>query len=381
MPLPRSRRNIIPTPGIIAVSFFLCLWLISTCSIYGLHRTYEIQFFTIKLHQPLNYSHLKDLGIGKILYRVFQDDEGTGGLYFTNTQFPTLEPALEKLIAGFDFKNLDLCAWMIARKFKWVRDTRLLDTQYEKGERQVVAKLDIFNPEAVKKLITVYRELASHKIDCILIQDDLTLRYNEGFSSWGKAKFTSVTGVPAKESLMMQKNTPYYRRWNRIKINRLNDVLKALVQNCKMVNSGIKIGINIYYETPVYPDRAEAWYSHNLGDILQTGVDYIYLMSYHRQIKEELKLNETRNRWLFKQIVTKAYQQCKEKLIVKLQLRDWTTSERIPAEEVRAYLSLIPAAVEWVCFTPVTPEDFAYLEEIIGEPRRHAKTRKENIGK
>jgi hypothetical protein len=368
-PLPRSKRNIIPTRGIIGFSLFLFISLLCTCSTYAGTgtRAYEMQFFTVKLHQRLDYRQLRNLGIRKIIYRVFEDNEGDGGLYFVNTQFRTLEPALEQLIAGFDFENLDLCAWMIARKFNWVQDTRLLDSQYENGSRQVVNKLDLFNPNAVKKLITVYRELASHKINCILIQDDMTLRYNEGFSNWGKAKFTGVTGVPAKEQLMIQKNTPYYRNWNRVKIDQLNHVLKAIVQNCKMVNSGIKVGINIYYETPIYPDRAEAWYSHNLPDILETGVDYIYLMSYHRQIKEEMKLSETRNRLLFKQIVEKAYQSCKEKLIVKLQLRDWTTSERIPAEEVKAYLNLIPTQVERVCFTPVTPDDFAYLEEIIGK--------------
>jgi hypothetical protein len=228
--------------------------------------------------------------------------------------------------------------------------------------------LDVFNPEAIKTLITVYKELASHKIDCILIQDDFTLRYNEGFSNWGKAKFTGVTGVPAREDLMMQKNTPYNLSWNRVKINQINKVLKQIVQNCKSVNPGIKVGINIYYETPLYIKRSEAWYGHNLGEILETGVDYIYLMSYHRQIKAEMRLSETRNRTLFMKIVAKAYQTCKEKLIVKLQTRDWNTSERIPANEVKAYLNLIPPQVRRVCFIPVTPDDLDYLKEILGEP-------------
>jgi hypothetical protein len=93
-------------------------------------------------------------------------------------------------------------------------------------------------------------------------------------------------------------------------------------------------------------------------------------MSYHRQIKDEMRLSETRNRTLFKEIVEKAYQICKEKLIVKLQTRDWNTSERIPADEVKAYLTLIPPQVHRVCFTPVTPDDLDYLEEIIGKPQK-----------
>ncbi|MFC2141102.1 poly-beta-1,6-N-acetyl-D-glucosamine N-deacetylase PgaB [Acidobacteriota bacterium] len=302
-----------------------------------------------------------------------------GGLYFVNTQFRTLEPALEKIIEEFDFKKFDLCAWMIGRKFNWLENTTLLDYQYENQARQVIRKLDVFNPDAVKKLITVYKELASHKIQCILIQDDFTLRYNEGFSNWGKAKFTTLTGKPAREELMMQKNTPYNLNWNRVKVNQLNTVLKQIVQNCKSVNSGIKVGINIYYETPLYIKRSEAWYGHNLSEIVETGVDYIYLMSYHRQVKDEMRLSETRSRALFKEIVEKAYQICKEKLIVKLQTRDWNTSEQIPADEVKAYLNLIPPQVHRVCFTPVTPDDLDYLEYILGVSTKHTKTTKRKI--
>jgi hypothetical protein len=373
--LQRLKKNTILTVGIIGVSLFILL-----CSTFRTYaRTYETQFFTIRLNNKLNYSQLKHMGIHKIIYPVFKDDEADGGLYFTNTRFRTLEPALEQLIKEFDFQQLQLCAWMIGRSFKWIGNPLVLDCQYESGNRRVVRKLDIFNPDVIHKIITVFKELASHKINCILIQDDLNFKYNEGFSNWGKASFTITTGNPAKEELMMQKDTPYNLNWNRVKINQLNKVLKLIVQNCKMVNSGIKVGINIYYETPIHINRAEAWYSHNLSEILETGVDYIYLMSYHRQIKDEMKLSESRNRDFFKKLVEKAYQICKDKLVVKLQIRDWNTSERIPAHEVKAYLNLIPSQVERVCFIPVKPGDFDYLEEIIGVSTKHTKNSKRKI--
>jgi len=315
------------------------------------------------------------MGIRKIIYRVFLDDEEKGGLYFNNTRFKTLEPALETLIDEFDYKQMDLCAWMIGRNFKWV-DQSLLDYQYEDGQRRLIRKLDLFNPEAVQDLMEVYRELASHKIAAVLIQDDFTIRYNEGFSGWGKAHFAQTAKVPAREDLMIQKNTPYNRNWNRVKMTRLNKLLKLIVQSCKRVNSGIKIGINVYYETPLYEERAEAWYSHNLNEILAAGVDYIYLMSYHRQIKEEMKFSETRNQVFFKELVEKAYAICKEKLVVKIQLHDWTTGERIPVEEVRIYLDLIPAQVQRVCLTPVTLDDLDYLEEILGSRKKTHKNTK-----
>jgi len=280
------------------------------------------------------------------------------------------------LIKEFDFQGMELFAWMITRNFRWLDRTDLFDYQYQNGSCKRIRKLDIFNPGAVQKLIAVYRELASKKIDGILIQDDFILRYNEGLSRWGKEKFTYATEIPARERLMINRDNPYNLRWTGIKVDYLTRLLKLIIRKCKDVNSGIKIGMNIHYETPVQPGNAEAWYSHNLEKIMETGIDYIYLMSYHRQIKEEMKFNETRNRVFFKEMIEKAYRICEERLIVKVQIRDWHDGKRIPADEVKSYLDLIPRQVQRVCFTPVKVEDFNYLEEIIGETTKDTKDTK-----
>jgi biofilm PGA synthesis lipoprotein PgaB len=363
--LQKSRKSTAHISGIFVCSLFFIL--IGSFG-FSAERSYEAQFFTNQLHNKLDFARLERTGIKRIVYRVFWDDEIKGGLYFTNSRFRTIEPSLEQLIEELRVQRsgLELCAWMIGRKFKWVKNTGILDYKYENGRSERIPKLDIFNPEALQKLIDVFRELASKKIGCILIQDDFTLRFNEGFSSWGKAKFTDSTQVPAREKLMMQRDTPYNKSWKRVKIKQLNKVLQWIVQSCKRVNSGIKIGINIYYETPVFTKKAENWYSHNLRKIMNTGIDYIYLMSYHRQIKQEMKLSESKNRQMFRKIVSKAYDICKEKLIVKIQTRDWETSELVPVEEIKAYLALIPPQVKRICFTPITPEDYDYLQEIIG---------------
>jgi hypothetical protein len=372
--LRRLRKNTIRAIGIIAFSIFFFF------SFLVYPRSYEVQFHTIKLHKKLDYALLKKIGASKIIFRVFQDEEEDGGLYFINSHFRTIEPALENLIEEFDFTKLDLCAWMITRKFNWITDPLMIDYRYENGDRKPIRKLDIFNPDVVRKIIDVYKELASHKIGFILIQDDLMFRYNEGFSSWGKALFSEAVQAPAVEKLMTQKDTDYYYSWNRIKMDQVNRVLKLIVENCKRVNSGIKVGINVYYETPVFESRAAAWYGHNLKEIMDTGVDFVYLMSYQRQIKDEMGLTEAANREFFTQIVEKAYRVCQEKLVVKIQVRDWKTSERIPVEEVREYLRLVPDKVERVCFTPLMPIDFDYLNEIINGPDKNVKEPEEGRG-
>jgi hypothetical protein len=363
------KRNTVLTIGTIGCSLFI--------SIFGafylnasISRSYEIQFHSIKLHGKLDCVRLRKAGITKIIYRVFQDDEKSGGLYFNNTQFRIISPSLEQLTAEFDYHNMELCAWMIGRKFKWITSTFLFDYQFENGRRKKVPKMDIFNPDAVKKITTVFKELASNKIDCILIQDDLAIRYNEGFSPWGRAEYSTATKVPADEAQMMAENSLSNLNWRRVKVKRLNKVVNEIVRNCKMVNTAIKVGMNVYYEAPIRMKDAENWYAHNLRQLTDSSLDYIYLMSYHRQIKEEMKLDEDANRLMFKDIVDKAYEMCRDKLVVKIQVQDWKTGRRIPESEVRVYLNLVPVGVKRVCFTPVTVNDYEYLERIINSEGR-----------
>ena len=88
-------------------------------------------------------------------------------------------------------------------------------------------------------------------------------------------------------------------------------------------------------------------------------------MSYHRQIKKEMKLSEDRNRMLFKKIVEKAYEICKDRLVVKIQVRDWDTDEIIPLVELKNYIRLVPKSIKRICFTPVEIEDFYHIKSLI----------------
>jgi hypothetical protein len=317
---------------------------------------------------------LKQAGIDKVIIRSFKNSHPQGGLYFQNSFFNVIYPYLDELagqLAGNESK-LELWAWMISRKFDWTAEERYFDYKFTigkngngDGERQIVKKFDLFNPDAIQKIIGVYKELAKKGIQGILIQDDLFFRHNEGFSNWGKAHFTTATSLPFRENLVMAPDTPYSQNWNRLKINQINKVLQQVIAACKGVNPNIKIGMNIYYETPFFIERSEKWYSHNLREILLTGIDHIYLMSYHRQMKKEMKHNDSKNKILFKQIVESAFAVCGDKLVVKLQLKDWETGDLIPVEELRSYLELIPKGVKRACFMPVDIEDLNHIRQVV----------------
>lgn len=356
------KKNIVRIPGIFLVS------LLFLAPIQA--REYQAQFFTINLKDQVQYREWAGIGISQIIVRSFQDDPKSGGLYFKNTRFRTLTSSLEEILQDISSSQspLKVCAWMIARRFNWTTDPQFFDYQYHNGRRQSINKYDIFNPQALEGIAQVFKELAAHPIAAILIQDDLILRYNEGFSNWGKAVFTTATQLPAQESRLLDKNSLYYLQWQEVKISQVNKTIALIVKACKEANPGIKVGMNVYYETPYFPDKARTWYSHDLSQLLATGLDYIYLMSYQRQIKSEMHLNESQNRLLFRRIIEKAFSICGDKLVVKIQVRDWQTGLRVPLAELKAYLDLVPPEVKTVCFTPVKPEDFSLLKELIGPP-------------
>ncbi len=349
-------------------SIVLKLGILLSCIFFYFNsfaREYEIQFQNVDLTEKLNYSLLKNTGIDKIIIKVFEDDPVSGGLFFKNSVFRVKKPILDRIIPDFDFSKFSLWTWMITRKLSWIQGLDLYDMEYKNRERRLVRKLDLFNPDAIKKIISVYKELALKKINGILIQDDFFIRYNEGFSNWGKARFSAIMNLPFKESKIMNPKTEYNLNWIQIKVSQVNKVLSLIVNECKKVNPNIKMGINIYYETPVFINRAEAWYAHNLKGIINSGIDFVYLMSYHRQIKKEMKLSEDRNRMLFKKIVEKAYEICKNRLVVKIQVRDWDTDERIPLVELKNYIRLVPKSIKRICFTPVEIEDFYHIKSLI----------------
>jgi hypothetical protein len=328
-------------------------------------RTFEVQFHSVDISGKLPYHYLNEIGINKVIVRVFQNRGKSGGLYFNNSSFRVITPYLEQLAPEFSSRTLDLYAWMITRRFSWVEDDSLLDYQYHNGSRSMVRKLDIFNPQAIEKIIGIFRELSGKPIRGILLQDDFFLRFNEGFSNWGKAVFTNTTGLSADPRLMMNPKTASGRQWKQVKVNQITRVLGMIVRACREVNPRIKIGMNVYYESPYFIHRSRAWYSHDLVRLANTEIDYIYLMSYHRQMKKEMKLSESQNRELFRKIIENALKICGDKLVVKLQCRDWDTAGLVPLSELKAYLGLIPGRVKQVCLTPVKSHDFYYLKNLI----------------
>lgn len=328
-------------------------------------RRHEVQFRRNDYPAVAAPARLQALGFAKAILRVFSDDEKNGGLYFPSGAFPVVRPALDPWAAAYRDGAVPLWAWMGARKFAWLREERLLDRHWHKGESQPIPKLDLFNPEAVELQAALFAALARQPVRGILVQDDLTLLRQEGFSRWGREAFARESGLAADPARMLAKGSAWARAWEETKTTRVGQVLRRIVDACRRARPGIEIGLNVHYEAPLTPERARSWYAFDAGAAAAAGVDHFYLMAYPRQMKAEMRLAEGENRLYFRRMLEAALRLWGGKLVVKLQARDWKTSEPIPLEELRAYYDLIPAGVERVCFAASDPEDLERISKVI----------------
>lgn len=328
-------------------------------------RRHEIQFRRNDYPAVAAPARLQAAGLTKAILRVFSDDEKNGGLYFANGSFPVVRPALAPWSGEYSGTAVALWAWMGARKFAWLGDARLLDREWRDGETRPIAKLDLFNPRALDLLVDLFAQLARQPVRGILIQDDLTLLRAEGFSSWGRARFSRASGLAADPRRMLAAGSAANLAWEDLKAGTVTETLRRIVTACKAVNGAIGIGLNVHYEAPLTPERARSWYAFDARAAVASAVDLFYLMAYHRQMRDEMKLGEGDNRLYFRRTLEAALRLWGSRLVVKLQVRDWQTSELIPQAELQTYYDLIPAGVERVCFAAADPGDIDLINLII----------------
>lgn len=332
-------------------------------------RRHELQFRRNDYPAVPAPSRLVAAGVGKAILRVFSDDERNGGLYFSNGRFPVVRPALAAWAGVFAGGQAPLWAWMGARKFAWLRDGGLLDLEWDGSGFRAVPKLDLFHPGAVDLIASLFADLARQGPAGILIQDDLTLLRREGFSAWGRAAFIRASGLDADPRRMLAPGTAHQRAWEAVKVARVGEALGRIVGACRAARPGIPVGLNVHYEAPLTPERARSWYAFDAAGAEAAGIDLFYLMAYHRQMRAEMRLGEGENRLYFRRMLEAGLRLWGDKLVVKMQVRDWKSSEPIPLEELRAYYDLIPAGVGRVCFAAADPEDIALISQVIeGNP-------------
>lgn len=331
-------------------------------------RGYGIQVHARTVARFPGLEELKTIGLERLVFRVFENGpDQPDGVTFSNRHSKPLEDVSGKNVQDAKACNMTPWAWMNSRSMTWAYRAGWMDPGEWPGRRVPEdLRLDLFNPEVIKLIREYYQDLAQVGYRGILIQDDLILKRYEGLSVWGRKKFSQALGLPAEFMKPFPKDPSDAVNWRRIKMTQVNHVLASIVGAVHEVDPGISVGVNVYYESALKPGNAEDWYAQSIPELLWTGVDEIHLMAYHRQMMKEMGWSFGEMCAEYRNMLEKALEMAgAEHLVVKIQTRDWVSSESIPFEELKSVVGLMPEKVRMIVFTPVKEEEWKTVRDVV----------------
>ena len=339
------------------------------------------------------FTGLKSIGINTVIVRVFHNPkdrfhklcvpDSASGVYFKSQSAPVVCELVGILAKEAHLAGLKFYAWMNTRSADYGLENRsdLYSVYYEleSGSYKRSNRLCIFHPEVVARLKMLYLELAEYGIDGILVQDDLMLRHNEDFHPNAVYLYQLERGKVALPSdfyqeVVITEGRAYVKsykqdfwRWSEWKSEKLLELAGELKELCKAKNPRIRFGLNFYYESALFPEKAKAWMSQDLSVAQKYNFDFYILMLYHRQIGAELNqsgLDLEKSIELagknFLNLISPPLEP-----VFKLMLKDFNTGELIPEAELKTILKRLPkekrAGLAFFPFAPGTEAELYHL--------------------
>lgn len=294
------------------------------------------------------------------------------GYYFRNSSAPVVCDLLGTLIDEAHEAGLKFFAWANTRYADYGIETRsdLHSRFYDfaTGGMKPGMGLCIFHPEVEARLLGIYSDLGRYPIDGLLLQDDLMMRHNEDFSPQAVFAYERERGKTASPGLFyqgvelrrgrvhVQNYSPEFHDWQNWKAEKLLDLADKLRARVSTSRSGLKFGVNFYYETGLKPDKALVWFSQELKLAGARNYDFYALMLYHRQMQEELGVSGEE----LSQAVSLAASYLinavpdKSEPLLKLAVMDFKDRSAVPEQELDGLIQKIPGRDRaGVAFFPV----------------------------
>jgi uncharacterized lipoprotein YddW (UPF0748 family) len=140
-------------------------------------------------------------------------------------------------------------------------------------------RISPFNPGIEEFIREYYQDLASLDIDGIQFQDDVFLAVGEDFSDGAQEEYFNRYGWFNEDS------PEDWERMQELKTERITEIVRVAVESAREVNPDLVFVFDVIPEPS--EEKMLAYWSIDVEDIADTGVDYIGIMSYHRQLMEE----------------------------------------------------------------------------------------------
>lgn len=299
------------------------------------------------------FSEAKAKGIDTVFFRVFHnagDRPHMGadlacqtGVYFKTSGACVVRDMLGDVVREAHMRGIKVFAWMATRSLSFLKTPENMSMSFA-PEGGIIPGYgaNIFKPEVRLQLIRLFKDLAKYDIDGILFQDDFIIKYSEGADKQSADLFFAETGFKADPAFFFEGVrasgdktvfsglTDGFYIWARWKNDHLMKFFKELRHAVLEENPDILFAANVYYETPVAPRQALAWYSQRLEALEKAGADYYAVMGYAEQISAEQKLDAEDTADLIAKISEEAVAYVKDpkRVIMKLQSRLFAGDKR-----------------------------------------------------
>ncbi len=330
---------------------------------------------------------LRTHGINTIILRVFHNrgdrlypfvkparDLPRAGVYFKTSHAPVIADILGPVLRMAHAEGIKVFAWMTTRYANYgiehMEELACMGYDVRKKRFFRCRGLDLFNDMVLEHLKALWADLARYPIDGILFQDDLILKYNEGFSPVAMRRFEDETGLNLNPEALYRIRedsvityTPLFWQWASWKNRRILHIIEELKNTVRRVNPRVKFAINLMYENLTNPSNALAWFSQDIYRFTEKGFDYYAIMAYQKQISDELRKDMDEVEELILQMTDRAKRivGVPPKILIKLQTIDWKTGNPLSERQIIELAEKIKKMGVSVAVVPYR-YDFPYQE-------------------
>lgn len=320
----------------------------------------------------------KENGVNTIIVRVFHNpgdryhfyanSDLKSGVYFKTNRAPMISDALGTVLPLAHSMGIRVYAWMTTRYADYNSNEleKMIAYSVNKKSFQQARGLNIFSSEVQEYILSLFSDLAKYPIDGILLQDDLFVRYNEGFDFKTMADFQQEMGFYPNPNILFKLNgngaviyNDNFWIWRKWKSQKIAKFVGKINEKIKQINPSIKLVVNLTYEAIAHPKGALAWLAHDIESLKDVS-DYFSLMAYHRQIMDEINISLQDSYIYLENMITKCmelFSASPERVLFKIQIKDWKSNEPININEI---LNLINYAKDIknlsIAIVPYPPE-------------------------
>ncbi|MBN2809976.1 MAG: family 10 glycosylhydrolase [Deltaproteobacteria bacterium] len=301
------------------------------------------------------FRELKNLGYNTIILRVFHNhgdrfhnlvadsvrNQIHEGVYFKTNKAPLIADILNPACKSAKRAGLKIFAWMTTLKSNYRQSSKPQVLSFDENRGTIIAEKNLLDPQASENIIyfkQLFQDLATYPIDGILLQDDLMLRQNQGFSQVNNnfiPKPNNIYLLPVGSPYKIEGYKAPFYQWRQQQALQLQDLANQIFASCRAIKPGLLCAQNIHYELLYNADWGLNWFACSLESMQASTADYLMIMAYQEMIQKELELADEQLPQTMLKLFKNGRKNDRERIIFKFEIPDQNQPPQARAKAIR----------------------------------------------